>query len=166
MAGSPLRVTCRHSASPSRRLLYPLEADIRTAGGTSAKPWWLSSRQSLPPYRARAGNCRYAHRVVPLIRVPRRAFGNAWSTDQDNGLSVGTNIAARRSIPCSPIPNLPLGSNLGPARLRPRPLPAFGASFCFAQEPYPSAAIDGSQTSAPTVIQRGLARAPLGRVRL
>jgi len=39
----------------------------------AAKPEQLSSRQSLLPYRAHAGNCRYAHRLVLLIRVPRRA---------------------------------------------------------------------------------------------
>jgi hypothetical protein len=40
-------------------------------------PFVAGSLQSPPPYRARAGNCRYARRLVPLIRVPRRAFGNA-----------------------------------------------------------------------------------------
>ena len=75
-----------------RNDIYWLEADfryadIRTVGGTVAKPEWLSVRQSLPPYRARVGNCRSAHRLVPLTRVPRRAFGNACGPSP---LEIGT----------------------------------------------------------------------------
>ena len=91
LAGYSLEDICRTTMTPNERPMlervdgrndiYWLEADfryadIRTVGGTVAKPEWLSVRQSLPPYRARVGNCRSAHRLVPLIRVPRRAFGN------------------------------------------------------------------------------------------
>ena len=43
---------------------------FKTVRAPSAKPWWLSSRQSLLPYRTRADNWRFAHRMGRLIRVP------------------------------------------------------------------------------------------------
>src|SRR5262249_10188354 len=65
----------------ARDCLHRLEADgVReplSFATTVTKPEWLSARRSLLPYRAHVGNCRYAHRLVPLIRVLRRAFGSA-----------------------------------------------------------------------------------------
>jgi hypothetical protein len=46
-----------------------MRSTSKIVGGTSTKPWWLSSRQSLPPYRTRGDSCHCAHRLVPLIRV-------------------------------------------------------------------------------------------------
>ena len=72
---------------PRKGALGPLYPDSRHAdywiialcfGSTVAKCGWLSARQSRPPYKTRAGNYRYAHRFVPLIRGPRRARGTRW----------------------------------------------------------------------------------------
>ena len=62
---------------------------------------------------------------IEMIRLPtlrqarrRRAAGFQLDqpTDQDDGLSVGTNNAAQRSIPCSPVlsPNRSRGENSAP----------------------------------------------------
>jgi hypothetical protein len=74
----------------SKRPIYSITAFASIV----AKPERLSARQSPLPYRARAGNCRCAHRMVLQIRVPRRAFG---SGSGPSPLETGRRLRRRTS---------------------------------------------------------------------
>jgi hypothetical protein len=74
-SGWPLPTTLGKRRTSGEFCTFERPAKVRAS--TAAKPESLSARQSPRPCRARAGNCRYAHRLVPLIRVRRRACGSA-----------------------------------------------------------------------------------------